>query len=296
MWVTPDITFTPRCPQRPHGFFKTFIWSCANRIRQRTARPSPPVSSSLSSVWQRSEASRVLLIQCHCAEVFLMNPLSCLQARARVELREKATQIDAEDVVEIMKHRCLYKPALDLHMFSLNRSLHLLKSITWVKFLNAQALSSALSLIDTYSDEFGRLDFDRSQLGSGMSNRSKAKKFITALNKLAERQQKTMFEIQELRQLAKDLQIQVKTVFHSTRTNDCRCSFIHTLMFVLLIFLRLWILRVSSVLSMNKVIFWRKLTGPISFRLCDIYCCVLYRQNIYNFINVNMHVSIFQFY
>lgn len=29
----------------------------------------------------------------------------CLQARARVELREKATQSDAEDVVEIMKHR-----------------------------------------------------------------------------------------------------------------------------------------------------------------------------------------------
>ncbi len=27
------------------------------------------------------------------------------QARARVELREKATQSDAEDVVDIMKHR-----------------------------------------------------------------------------------------------------------------------------------------------------------------------------------------------
>ncbi|XP_057199644.1 DNA helicase MCM8 isoform X2 [Triplophysa rosa] len=91
------------------------------------------------------------------------------EARARVELREKATQSDAEDVVDIMKH----------------------------------------SLIDTYSDEFGRLDFDRSHLGSGMSNRSKAKKFITALNKLAERQRRTMFEIQELQQLAKDLQIQV---------------------------------------------------------------------------------------
>uniref|UniRef100_A0A673HN88 DNA helicase MCM8 n=1 Tax=Sinocyclocheilus rhinocerous TaxID=307959 RepID=A0A673HN88_9TELE len=91
------------------------------------------------------------------------------EARARVELREKATQSDAEDVVEIMKH----------------------------------------SLADTYSDEFGRLDFDRSQLGSGMSNRSKVKKFVTALNKLAERTNKSMFEFQELRQLAKDLQIQV---------------------------------------------------------------------------------------
>uniref|UniRef100_A0A671MHN3 DNA helicase MCM8 n=1 Tax=Sinocyclocheilus anshuiensis TaxID=1608454 RepID=A0A671MHN3_9TELE len=91
------------------------------------------------------------------------------EARARVELREKATQSDAEDVVEIMKH----------------------------------------SLADTYSDEFGHLDFDRSQLGSGMSNRSKVKKFVTALNKLAERTNKSMFEFQELRQLAKDLQIQV---------------------------------------------------------------------------------------
>lgn len=91
------------------------------------------------------------------------------EARARVELREKATQSDAEDVVEIMKH----------------------------------------SLTDTYSDEFGRLDFDRSQLGSGMSNRSKVKKFVSALNKLAERTSKSMFELQDLRQLAKDLQIQV---------------------------------------------------------------------------------------
>uniref|UniRef100_A0A673G8W6 DNA helicase MCM8 n=1 Tax=Sinocyclocheilus rhinocerous TaxID=307959 RepID=A0A673G8W6_9TELE len=91
------------------------------------------------------------------------------EARARVDLREKATQSDAEDVVEIMKH----------------------------------------SLADTYSDEFGRLDFNRSQLGSGMSNRSKVKKFVTALNRLAERTNKSMFEFQELRQLAKDLQIQV---------------------------------------------------------------------------------------
>ncbi|XP_066524234.1 DNA helicase MCM8 [Hoplias malabaricus] len=91
------------------------------------------------------------------------------EARARLELREKATQSDAEDVVEIMKH----------------------------------------SLTDTYSDEFGRLDFDRSQLGSGMSNRSKVKKFVVALNQIAERTRKTMFDFPELRQLAKELQIQV---------------------------------------------------------------------------------------
>ncbi|XP_006626063.1 DNA helicase MCM8 [Lepisosteus oculatus] len=91
------------------------------------------------------------------------------EARARLELREKATKTDAEDVVEIMKH----------------------------------------SLLDTYSDEFGRLDFDRSQLGSGMSNRSQAKKFVTGLNQIAERTYKTMFDVQQLRQIAKELHIQV---------------------------------------------------------------------------------------
>lgn len=69
------------------------------------------------------------------------------------------------------------------------------------------------SLTDTYSDEFGRLDFDRSQLGSGMSNRSKVKKFVAALNQIAERTHKTLFEIQDLRQLAKDLQVHVKRLF-----------------------------------------------------------------------------------
>uniref|UniRef100_A0A3B3T4H3 DNA helicase MCM8 n=1 Tax=Paramormyrops kingsleyae TaxID=1676925 RepID=A0A3B3T4H3_9TELE len=91
------------------------------------------------------------------------------EARARLELREVATKSDAEDVVEIMKH----------------------------------------SLLDTYSDEFGRIDFDRSQLGSGMSNRSQKKKFVAALNRMAERTYKTVFEYQQLRQLAMELNIQV---------------------------------------------------------------------------------------
>ena len=51
------------------------------------------------------------------------------QARARLELREEVTVDDALDVVEIMR----------------------------------------TSMIDTASDEFGLLDFDRSQHGSGIS-------------------------------------------------------------------------------------------------------------------------------
>ncbi len=80
--------------------------------------------------------------------------------------------------------------------------------------------SSTFSLADTYSDEFGRLDFDRSQLGSGMSNRSKVKRFVTALNRLAERTNKRMFEFQELRQLAKDLQIQVNIIYITETLSD----------------------------------------------------------------------------
>ncbi|XP_061088318.1 DNA helicase MCM8, partial [Conger conger] len=91
------------------------------------------------------------------------------EARARLELREKATRADAEEVVEIMKH----------------------------------------SMLDTYQDEFGRLDFNRSQMGSGMSKRSQVRKFVSALNQIAERTYKTTFELQQLRQISRELNIQV---------------------------------------------------------------------------------------
>ena len=58
-----------------------------------------------------------------------------LKARARLEMREKASQQDAKDVVEIMKY----------------------------------------SLLDTFSDDFGNLDFQRSQHGSGMSSRAQVR-------------------------------------------------------------------------------------------------------------------------
>ncbi|XP_006870467.1 PREDICTED: DNA helicase MCM8 isoform X2 [Chrysochloris asiatica] len=91
------------------------------------------------------------------------------EARARLELREHATKEDAEDIVEIMKY----------------------------------------SMLGTYSDEFGNLDFERSQHGSGMSNRSTAKRFISALNNIAERTYSNLFQFHQLRKIAKDINIQV---------------------------------------------------------------------------------------
>ncbi|XP_039994442.1 DNA helicase MCM8 [Xiphias gladius] len=91
------------------------------------------------------------------------------EARARLDLRETATKSDAEDVVEIMKH----------------------------------------SLADTYSDGLGNLDFERSQLGSGMSQRSAAKRLINALHSHAQRTNQKQFDIQMLRSVADRLNIKV---------------------------------------------------------------------------------------
>uniref|UniRef100_A0A2K6SSH8 DNA helicase MCM8 n=1 Tax=Saimiri boliviensis boliviensis TaxID=39432 RepID=A0A2K6SSH8_SAIBB len=66
-----------------------------------------------------------------------------------------------------------------------------------------------LSMLGTYSDEFGNLDFERSQHGSGMSNRSRAKRFISALSNIAERTYNNIFQFHQLRQIAKELNIQV---------------------------------------------------------------------------------------
>ncbi|XP_013880058.1 DNA helicase MCM8 [Austrofundulus limnaeus] len=91
------------------------------------------------------------------------------EARAKLELRETATKSDAEDVVEIMKH----------------------------------------SLADTYSDGLGNLDFERSQLGSGMSQRSAAKRLVNALHAHAQRTNQRQFDLQTLRSIADRVNIKV---------------------------------------------------------------------------------------
>ena len=64
------------------------------------------------------------------------------EARARSELRDLVTKQDAEDVVSIMK----------------------------------------FSLWDTYSDDCGNIDFQRSQHGTGMSKKGEPKRFIAHLS------------------------------------------------------------------------------------------------------------------
>ncbi|RXG72457.1 DNA helicase MCM8 [Armadillidium vulgare] len=91
------------------------------------------------------------------------------EARARCELREEVTEMDAREVVEIMK----------------------------------------FSMIDTYSDEFGFLDFQRSQHGSGISNRSQLKTFISALQRVSDSTYKSLFSIDELKNLASQINLKI---------------------------------------------------------------------------------------
>ena len=76
-----------------------------------------------------------------------------IQARARLELRETATSRDAQDVVEIFKHRyrCIIVEYIWLYCYN---------------------LLFVCSLYDAYSDELGVVDFGRSQNGSGMTSQS----------------------------------------------------------------------------------------------------------------------------
>ncbi|XP_063243461.1 DNA helicase MCM8 [Bacillus rossius redtenbacheri] len=95
------------------------------------------------------------------------------EARAKLELREEVTERDALDVVEVMRH----------------------------------------SLVDTLSDEFGRLDFRRSQHGSGSSSHGQAKRFVTFLHRRADTLSRSVFSVEELKEVAQVANIQVPDFF-----------------------------------------------------------------------------------
>ncbi|XP_015917512.2 DNA helicase MCM8 [Parasteatoda tepidariorum] len=93
------------------------------------------------------------------------------RARARVELRSHCTVEDAKDVIQIMKY----------------------------------------SMWDTFSDESGFLDVDRSIHGSGMSNRSQAKKLMNGLTKAAKTKADDCFTVSEIKDIAKTLKISLNS-------------------------------------------------------------------------------------
>ncbi|CAF0720701.1 unnamed protein product [Rotaria sordida] len=89
------------------------------------------------------------------------------EARAKLELREECTESDALDVVQIME----------------------------------------ASMLDTYTDENGQLDFSRLQHGSGMSRAAEVKKMMNAIRCVCEKKKNPRFSIAELKQIATDIKI-----------------------------------------------------------------------------------------
>nr|CAD7259416.1 unnamed protein product [Timema shepardi] len=69
------------------------------------------------------------------------------------------------------------------------------------------------SLVDTLSDEFGHLDFNRSQHGSGISTKNQAKTFIAALQRRADGQSRSVFSVQEMKEVANMAGVQVTDFF-----------------------------------------------------------------------------------
>ncbi len=58
-------------------------------------------------------------------------------------------------------------------------------------------------MYETFSDEFGTLDFQRSQHGSGMSQRSQAKRFISELSRMADHTSNPTFTVPQMKDIAK---------------------------------------------------------------------------------------------
>ena len=94
------------------------------------------------------------------------------EARARIELHEVVSEQDARDVVEIMK----------------------------------------FSMYDAFSDEFGQVDFQRSQNGAGMSCRSQAKRFIAELNRIADTTFNSLFSVPQMKDIARKMGLQVSSL------------------------------------------------------------------------------------
>ena len=57
-------------------------------------------------------------------------------------------------------------------------------------------------MCDTYSNEFGFLDFQRSQNGSGMSQKSQAKHFISELSRQADCIGSAIFSWSQLKEIS----------------------------------------------------------------------------------------------
>lgn len=122
---------------------------------------TPEVSECLKSFYLNMRKQHRLSSSTPITTRQLESLIRLTEARARTELRAFCTRSDAEEVIEIMKY----------------------------------------SMRETYSDEHGNLDFDRSIHGSGMSKASQAKKLIKLMTSVASTKGDDCFTVSEIQQL-----------------------------------------------------------------------------------------------
>ncbi|KAJ9579973.1 hypothetical protein L9F63_004356 [Diploptera punctata] len=150
----------------PHQLFRKYIMYARKYVQSRLTPSAAQVLQKfyleLRKFHKSSDCTPITTRQ-------LESLIRLTEARAKLELREEATDKDAQEVVEIMKY----------------------------------------SMVDTLSDGFGGLDFNRSLNGSGMSSRNQGKRFISALQRRAEVQTRSVFSVDELKEVARQANIDV---------------------------------------------------------------------------------------
>jgi DNA helicase MCM8 len=153
----------------PAPLFRKYIGYARNYIHPRLSEDAAKILQKFYKELRRSR---------HCVDSSpvttrqLESLIRLTEARARLELREEATEQDARNVVEIMK----------------------------------------FSMYDTFTDEFGMVDFKRSKNGSGMSQHSQAKRLVCALTRAANQTSNAIFTVQQIKDIARDIGIRVETV------------------------------------------------------------------------------------
>ncbi|XP_069669025.1 DNA helicase MCM8 [Periplaneta americana] len=154
----------------PHQLFRKYVMYARKYVLPRLTPPAADILQKfyldLRRQHQTSDCTPITTRQ-------LESLIRLTEARAKLELREEATEKDAQDVVAIMKY----------------------------------------SMADTLSDGFGGLDFQRSQHGSGMSSKNQGKRFISALQRRADAQSRSVFSIEELKEVARLAQVQVSDFY-----------------------------------------------------------------------------------
>ncbi|PSN44603.1 DNA helicase MCM8 [Blattella germanica] len=154
----------------PHQLFRKYVMYAKKYVQSRlTSAAAKVLQSFYLELRQHHKSSDCTPITTRQLESLIR----LTEARAKLELREEATDKDAHDVVEIMKY----------------------------------------SMVDTLSDGFGCIDFNRSLNGCGMSSRNQGKRFISALQHRADAQSRSIFSVDELKEIAKLARIEVGDFF-----------------------------------------------------------------------------------